>query len=130
VGHLPVGRVANDVWVVFIERDPEQPIVIRRLLLGRDAEPFAVGIEDFFHGRSASEVKTGGGAAAGIGEAKILPHGSLNPAKGFTTDGEDDVKANPVTVAASRDRPRFRPIGELPKAGLTRNEFWRSAAIA
>jgi len=49
VGHLPVGRVGDRVGVRFEQLDRQQPIVVRRLLIRRNAEPLAIGIERFGH---------------------------------------------------------------------------------
>ena len=45
VGRLPAGSSINYVEVWFKESDPEQPVVIRRLILGRNTEPFVIRIK-------------------------------------------------------------------------------------
>jgi hypothetical protein len=45
VQHRPIGSVGDHVRVRFIHGNAEQPIVIRRLLVGRNAEPGVVGIK-------------------------------------------------------------------------------------
>ena len=42
VDHLPIGSVLDDLAVFLEQANPQQPIVIRRLFLGRDPEPLIV----------------------------------------------------------------------------------------
>ena len=46
VRHLPVSAGFNDVQVRFEGGDPQQPVVMGRLLGRRDAEPFVVGVKN------------------------------------------------------------------------------------
>jgi len=59
VGHLPVGRVGDRIGVRFEQFDRQQPIVIRRLMFRRNAEPLAVGIERFGHSGAGSRKPPG-----------------------------------------------------------------------
>jgi hypothetical protein len=43
--HLPVGRQLDHIGIGFKQFDPQQPIMVRRLLGGRNAQPFVEGIE-------------------------------------------------------------------------------------
>jgi hypothetical protein len=49
VGHLSIGRIGNRIGVVFKTANTQQPIMIGRLLGRRYAQPFAIGIEGFWH---------------------------------------------------------------------------------
>lgn len=53
VGHLPVGSPLDDVRVALEESDAQQPIMVRRLLRGRDPQPLAVRIEVLGHAIAA-----------------------------------------------------------------------------
>jgi hypothetical protein len=48
VGHLSVGRSANDVWTRFELLDSQESIMVRWLILRRNAQPTVIGIEWFF----------------------------------------------------------------------------------
>ena len=45
--HLPVGRSVNDAAVLLEQFEPEQPVMIGRLVLGLNFEPFVTGIDRF-----------------------------------------------------------------------------------
>ena len=45
MGHPLIGRMLDHVRIVFEQLDAEQPIMIRRQILGRDAQPFSIRIE-------------------------------------------------------------------------------------
>ena len=56
VGHLPVGRRFDHFEVTLEKFDAQQPIVVRWLILGRDAEPDVIGIESVAHRLIKSEL--------------------------------------------------------------------------
>ena len=47
--HLPVGSTLDNIKVTLEHPQPQQPIVIGRLFVGRYAGPFMVGVEDRIH---------------------------------------------------------------------------------
>jgi hypothetical protein len=49
MGHLPIGRAGDDVWIALEQPHAEQPIMVRRLLFRRNAEPDSIWIERFGH---------------------------------------------------------------------------------
>ncbi len=49
VGHTLIGGVGDDVRVGLEAGNPQQPVMIRRLLLGRDRQPLVIGIELLLH---------------------------------------------------------------------------------
>jgi hypothetical protein len=49
VSHLPRGCILNHVRIVFEMGNPQQPVVVRGLVLGGDAEPLAIRIERVGH---------------------------------------------------------------------------------
>src|SRR5258708_3578253 len=49
VSHLPVGGVGNGVGIFLEQFERKQRVRVRRLVLGRYPEPFAVRIESFGH---------------------------------------------------------------------------------
>ena len=51
-----VGRLLDDVRIGLERADAQQPVVMRRLLLGRDAEPHAIRVEIFRHVLSLAAV--------------------------------------------------------------------------
>jgi hypothetical protein len=63
MGHLPVGGVGDHVRVRFIQADPEEAIVVGRLLFRGDSQPFSIRIEvrhlNFFVSEAANYSGTG-----------------------------------------------------------------------
>ncbi len=51
VGHLAIGGIFYHVRVIFADRDSQQLVVIRCLVLAGNAKPLAVWIELFGHCR-------------------------------------------------------------------------------
>ena len=45
VGHLLAGSSVNYVGVGLEQFDPQQPVMVGRLILGRNAEPFVIRVE-------------------------------------------------------------------------------------
>ena len=50
MGHSLVGRVFDDRGTIFKRRYAQQPVVVRRLLAGRNSQPLVIRIEHFRHG--------------------------------------------------------------------------------
>jgi hypothetical protein len=50
VGHLPVGRNGNDLWVALEEVEPQQSIMNGRSLRVANPQPAKIGIERVGHG--------------------------------------------------------------------------------
>ncbi len=45
VEHLPVGRIGDHIRIRFEQADAQQPVMVGRLLVGRDAKPFPIRIK-------------------------------------------------------------------------------------
>ena len=58
VRDLSFGRVADHVGIRFELFDPQQPIIVRRLMLGRNAEPLIIRIKFVGHGSASSRCET------------------------------------------------------------------------
>ncbi len=66
---LFVSRRVDDVRVIFIDRDPQQPIVIRRLLVRWNPEPFVERIKHFNVFDDVPSI--GGWCAAGCSQRRL-----------------------------------------------------------